>query len=199
MYFRALITALDAWSTKGTPPPDSRYPSVADGTLVPPNAPKAQYPKIPGHRYNGLVNELRLVDYSVQPPKEGAKYPVFVAAKDADGNNAVGLRHPFVEVPIATYAGWGLRREGFAKDELAGLEGTYLAFTKTRAERMSSGDARPSLEERYGDQKTWVAAVRKAADAQVKLRILLQEDADRIVDEATRMPWGGPTTENGNR
>jgi hypothetical protein len=197
-YFRALIAALDQWVTKDTPPPASRYPTLQDGTLVPPTAPKAQFPAIPGFRYAGLVNELRLLDHSVQPPKEGAAYPVFVVAKDADGNNAAGLRHPFVEVPIATYTGWSLRKEGFAKGALAGLSGAYLPFAKTRAERTASGDARRSLEERYRDQAAYVEAVRRAATAQMQARLLLQEDVDRIVEEAKRLPWG-VGTEQGRR
>jgi hypothetical protein len=114
---------------------------------------------------------------------------VLVVAKDADGNNAAGLRHVLVEVPAATYTGWSLRSEGFAKDALAGLSGAYLPFAQTRAERMASGDARPSLEERYGSQAAYVEAVRRAAAAQVRDRVLLQEDADRVVEEARRMTW----------
>jgi hypothetical protein len=189
LYMRALVAAMDDWVTDGTLPPASRYPSVADGSLVPPNSPRAQFPAIPGFRYTGLVNELRLLDYSVQPPREGASYPVLVVAKDADGNNAAGLRHVLLEVPTATYSGWSLRSEGFAKDALAGLSGFYLPFAKTRAERMASGDARPSLEERYASHAAYVDAVRRAADAQVRARILLQEDADRVVEEARKLAW----------
>ena len=189
VYFRALLAALDQWVTDGTPPPNTRYPSLRDGTLVPPDAPTAKFPAIPGHRYTGLLNELRLLDHSVHPPKQGAAYPVFVVAKDADGNNVAGLRHPFVEVPVATYTGWNLRPEGFAKGALAGLSGSYLAFAKTRAERVASGDARLSLEERYRDHAAYVAAVKTAASAQVRERLLLQEDADRIAEEAARLPW----------
>jgi hypothetical protein len=196
LYLRALVAAMDAWVVNNTTPPASRYPSVADGTFVPANSPKAQFPAIPGFRYTGLVNELKLLDHSVQPPREGASYPVFVVAKDADGNNAVGLRHPLVEVPFATYTGWSLRSEGFAKDALAGLSGAYLPFAATRAERMASGDARPSLEERYRDQTAYVEALSRAANAQVRERILLQEDADRIVEAARRMPWPPSATQN---
>ena len=65
LYMRALVAAMDDWITDGTLPPASRYPSVADGSFVPPNSPKAQFPAIPGFRYNGLVNELKLLDHSV--------------------------------------------------------------------------------------------------------------------------------------
>jgi hypothetical protein len=189
LYLRALVSAMDDWVTDGTLPPASRYPSVADGSFVPPGSPKAQFPTIPSFRYNGLVNELKLLDYGVQPPREGASYPVFVVAKDSDGNNAAGLRHVLLEVPTATYTGWSLRSEGFAKDALAGLSGAYLPFPKTRAERTASGDGRRSLEERYGSHAAYVDAVRRAAEAQVRERILLQEDADRVVEEARRMTW----------
>lgn len=198
MYFRALIHAMDEWITKETLPPASRYPSLTDGTLVAASAPKARFPKIPGHHYTGTLNELRLMDYSVQPPREGAPYPVFVVAKDADGNNVVGLRHPFVEVPNATYTGWSNRPEGWAKDELSGLNGSYLPFAGTKAERMKTGDERLSLEERYRDHAAYVDAVAKAAAEQVKARILLQEDMERIVDQARGMSWPGDPATAGN-
>lgn len=189
VYFRALLAALHQWVADGTAPPDSRYPSLEDGTLVPPRSAAAQFPAIPGHRYLGLVNELRLRDPAADPPVEGAAYPVFVVARDADGNNAAGVRHPFVEVPIATYTGWNLRRDGFAKGALAGLSGSFLPFPRTRAERLANGDGRRSIEERYRDHAAYVEAVRSAADAQVRDRLLLAEDADRIVEEAGRLPW----------
>ena len=166
MYSRALIAALDAWATDGTSPPDSRYPSIGDGTLAPPDAPGAKFPNIPGHSYSGLANPLRLLDHLQQPPEEGPAYPVFVATKDADGNNTAGVRHPFVQVPDATYTGWNLCRDG-----------------------LTSGDERPSLEERYPSRSAYVEAMSRAAEAQVRERLLFRGDADRIVEEARRAPW----------
>ena len=54
----------------------------------------------------------------------------------------------------------------------------------TRAERLAAGDPRPSLEERYGDQPGYVAAVREAAGRLVDERLLLPEDAERLISEA---------------
>src|SRR6202049_2423932 len=34
-FWRAMITNMDAWIRSGTPPPESSYPKIADGTLVP--------------------------------------------------------------------------------------------------------------------------------------------------------------------
>jgi len=62
--------------------------------------------------------------------------------------------------------------------------GGYVPFAKTKAERLTSGDPRPSLEERYGNQEGYVAAVRAAAEKGVRARFLLREDADRIIQQA---------------
>ena len=39
---------MDAWATQGTPPPDSRVPTRADGTLVDYATWLKQFPSIPG-------------------------------------------------------------------------------------------------------------------------------------------------------
>ena len=41
---RALTRALVEWVTKGTPPPDSRYPRLANGDLVPATRAAVGYP-----------------------------------------------------------------------------------------------------------------------------------------------------------
>ena len=45
---RALIAALIEWVVKGTAPPPSRYPTLADGQLAPAATVAAAFPKIPG-------------------------------------------------------------------------------------------------------------------------------------------------------
>jgi hypothetical protein len=40
----------------------------------------------------------------------------------------------------------------------------YIPFAKAKTERLAAGDPRPSLEERYGNQAGYVAAVRAAAE-----------------------------------
>ena len=52
------------------------------------------------------------------------------------------------------------------------------------AERLASGDPRPSLEERYGSQEGYTCAVRLIAKQEVRKRFLLQADADRLVEQA---------------
>jgi hypothetical protein len=184
VHSRALIKAMDDWVSTGKQPPASQFPSVAAGTLVPPDSPKAQYPKIPGWTYNGLVNELRLLDHSSTIPIEGASYPVLVGAKDADGNNVTGLHHPLSAVPTGTHAGWNLTAAGYAENALLGLTGSYSPFALTRGERLANGDERLSISERYHSQAAYVKELRMEANAQVKARTLLKQDADVIVAEA---------------
>ena len=75
---------------------------------------------------------------------------------------------------------------GFFKDQGCGFSGGYLPFARTRAERETRHDPRPSLEERYQTHDGYVRAVRAAAEAAVAERFLLPEDAARLIAEAGR-------------
>jgi Alpha/beta hydrolase domain len=188
---RALLVAMQAWIVEGKPPPPSRFPSVADGTLVPP-VPESGFgfPKIPGVAYTGKHSELHIKNFSVQPPQNipGTSYTVLVPKVDADGNDIGGVRSVAVQVPLATYTGWNQRREGLMENELCGNWGAHFPFAKTAAER--GNDARPSLQERYGSQAGYVAKVEEAAQKLVTEGFLLPEDAARIVEEARRRDLG---------
>jgi hypothetical protein len=207
---RALWEALDQWSTKGTAPPPSMVPHLADGTLVPPMPQQTQgFPKIPGVSYTGLKSTRYLLNYgphyyetgimTVNPPvitqpmfdnpKNGPIYPTFVPKTDADGNDVAGVRLPDVSVPLATYTGWALRSGPQAND---GCEGTgqMIAFAKTKAERLASGDPRLSIEERYTSADAYTTAARKAIDDLVAKRYMLREDVDAYVQRMTRL-WQG--------
>jgi hypothetical protein len=72
--------------------------------------------------------------------------------------------------------------------DLAGLFGSYFPYAKTAASRIAAGDPRPSLEERYGSQAGYVAAVTQAANALVARRFMLQVDADAAIAAATANP-----------
>ena len=213
---RALWEALDQWSTKGTAPPPSMVPHLADGTLVPPMPQQTQgFPKIPGVSYTGLKSTRYLLNYgphyyetgimTVNPPvitqpmfdnpKNGPIYPTFVPKTDADGNDVAGVRLPDVSVPLATYTGWALRSGPQAND---GCEGTgqMIAFAKTKAERLASGDPRLSIEERYASADAYAAAARKAIDDLVTKRYMLREDVDAYVQRMTRL-WQTMAGSNG--
>jgi hypothetical protein len=64
-----------------------------------------------------------------------------------------------------------------------GAADTRIYFMRSRL-RERTGDPRLSLEERYPTKEIYVAAVRKAAESLVADRLLLPEDAGRLVAEA---------------
>ena len=188
---RALLVAMQAWIVEGKPPPPSRFPSVADGTLVPP-VPESGFgfPKIPGVAYTGKHSELHIKNFSVQPPQNipGTSYTILVPKVDADGNDIGGVRSVAVQVPLATYTGWNQRREGLMENELCGNRGAHFPFAKTAADR--GNDPRPSLQERYGSQAGYVAKVEEASQKLVSEGFLLPDDAARVVQEARQSNLG---------
>ena len=191
---RALLVALDQWVTRDVQPPTSRVPRVADGTLVP-SWPQSSvgFPTIPGVVYNGRLHEGDVFDFglsvtpgvvNVVPPRRlGAPYPALVPKTDADGNDLAGIRQVAIAVPLATFTGWGLRR-GAAAGDGCDASGQQIDFAATRAERLASGDPRPSLEERYPTADDYVAKVAAAARALQTERFLLPEDVDRAIAAA---------------
>ena len=142
---------------------------------------EARFPRIPGVDFPDVMNELRLRDHSVEPPLEGAPYTVLVAAVDADGNSLGGLRHPLLAAPIATHTGWAVRVPGYAAGDLFTIQGSVVPFPATGADRQRTGDPRLSIEERYGSHAAWAARVTAAAEVLVKERLLLREDADKLI------------------
>ena len=185
---RALLVALFEWVEHGTTPPDSRFPSRADGTLVPLAEARRTFPRLPGVNFPAVLNELRLRDHSVEPPKESTAYPVFVQATDADGNALGGIRHPLLAAPLATHVGWSLRASGYGEGELFTIQGSMIPFAQTEAERLRANDPRPSLEARYASRDAWAARLTEAVDRLVADRLLLPEDGDRLT-AAARQSW----------
>jgi len=185
---RALIVALQTWVTKDVAPPPSRYPKISDGTFVAPQQSVQGFPTIPGVRYLGKPADLHVNDLTTQPANhvKGKEYSLLVPKVDKDGNEIGGVRAVNLQVPLATHAGWNLRAKGFVEDELCYLNGQYIPFTKTKEEREKSGDPRLSVEERYKDQADYVQKISQAARSLVDERLLLQEDAERLIGEAAK-------------
>jgi hypothetical protein len=203
---RALWEALDLWSTEGVAPPPTSVPHLADGTLVPALPQSAVgFPTIPGVTYTGLKSTRYLLNYgpdfyrtgimTINPPaivppmfenpKNGPIYPTYVPKTDEDGNDIAGIRLPDVTVPLATYTGWSLRGGAQANDGCEGA-GQMIAFPKTKAERLASGDPRLSVEERYPAFSVYAAKVKNAVDDMVAQRLMLPEDSQPAIDRLLR-------------
>jgi hypothetical protein len=193
---RALLLALDDWADRGIAPPPSRYADVRDGTLVTLDKAAQAFPRIPGVKFPTVVNGLSLLDFgpgfgptggrlTKVPPARGAAYQVLVPKTDSDGLEVGGIRTVDIAAPVGTNTGWNLIAAGPRSQDLCGLSGSFIPFARTRAERLASGDPRPSLEERYRDHAGFVQAVERESARLVKDRMLLAEDAARLIDAAT--------------
>lgn len=175
---RALYVALAEWIAEDKTPPASRYPVLEDGTLVPLD--QIRMPKIGGTVAQPVFNQLAVMDHSANPPVRGKTYPVYLPALDEDGNPRGGVRLPYVAAPLGTYAGWNLRKAGFAEGELCSLTGTFIPFPK----EPSDTDSRKPLKERYADVEAYVAAVKSASEALVAERLMLPQDVSYVLERA---------------
>lgn len=208
--FRALFVALEDWVVRGTEPPASQVPKLADGTLARPG--ELVFPAmkglswnaggtptaIPAFDYLARYNGFALLDFgpqyvpqdesgiaTLQPPRAlGKDYAILVPQVDAQtGLTRAGIRSVEARVPLGTSVEFNyVATPGIV--DLSNLTGSFIPFHKTRAARLLAGDARPSLEELYGDQAGYVAAVTQAASDLVAQRLLLRGDADAIVAKA---------------
>ena len=185
----ALTVALYEWVAQGTEPPESQFPTVTSGGLVPND--EVGFPSVPGVTYSGSYNALHVHDHRSLPPADGDSYAVLVGRVDADGNMTDGIRHPNLVAPIGTHTGWNLRREGFGEGAQCGGTGSFIPFASDQAARHASGDPRLSLGERYTSHDAYVAAVSSAAESLVRERFLLREHGAEIVERARKSGVGG--------
>ncbi len=203
---RALMTSLTAWVRDDVAPPPSARPRIANGTLVQPD--RVLFPEIPSNAYGGVerpaVSPLRTYDplhpldfgplyraedtsgvITREPPETlPGSYGVLETQVDSDGNDLAGIRSVFLQTPIGTYTGWNLGRKDRFENGLCNLQGSFIPFAATKAERLATGDPRPSLEERYPSRDAYLAAFRKAAEGLVAQRYLLPDDAALLIDRA---------------
>jgi hypothetical protein len=194
---RASLLALDRWVKDGTAPPASRYPRLADGNLVAATGPAGT---IPGFTPAKGPNPRIRLDYGadfgkgiydrILPVTLKDTYRVLLPKVDADGNETSGVRLPDSSVPTGTATGWNVRAaDAGAAGELCYLQGAFIAFTRTKAERDATGDSRPSLAERYRDGADYAERVRQAAAALEREGYLLSEDVKRIGEKAASLTW----------
>jgi len=201
---RALLDDLMAWVVKDIDPPESRYPRLATGELVPPDGRSMGFPQIPGeplpdHLLNTFYDydlgpEFHYADESgviaLAPPRIRQSILSIVPRTDADGNEIGGVPSVLLQAPLGTYLGWNVTAGGFSKGRGCGFAGGFIPFASTPAERAAAHDPRPSIRERYPTHDTYMAAVKAAVGRLVKERFLLRPDADRLIAEASASAIG---------
>jgi len=195
---RALFLHLIDWVRRGRLPPQSRYPSARNGTLVAPTAEAMGWPDIPdAPTPNNVINALMDYDYGpdfrytdesgvmtnvVPPIRQIVETPV--PKVDEDGNEIAGVRSVLIQAPLGTYTSWNPVASGPLQGNEGNLAAGYIPFAMTRAHRLANGDPRPSVEERYGSQEGYNCVVRSAARRNVRAGFLLEVDADRLIAQA---------------
>jgi hypothetical protein len=188
-FWRAMIFNMDAWVRSGATPPESSYPKIADGNLVP--LEEYKFPEIPGVKRPHEASEAFHLDFgpnwqdgilNTHPPKVGAPFPVLVPQTDADGNERDGVRLPEITVPLATYASWNLRDPSIgAPDQRVAFELSYLPFAKTTEDARKNGDPRKSIPVRYAGRDDYLQKFKSAIDVLVKQRWILDEDRGALL------------------
>jgi len=192
---RAMLVNLDRWVRGQSEPPASRYPRLDDKTLVDLETFRASFPKIPSVGLPASHYQPFRLDFGprfqsagiadIVPPRMGPRYRTLVPAVDGDGNELAGIRLPDISVPLGTHTGWNLRAEPYgAAGVLSRLDGMFLAFANTQAQRQKTGDPRASLQERYPSQAEYVARIARAATQLHREGFLLAEDVIEIIESA---------------
>ena len=191
------------WVMKGTPPPPSRYPTLAQGQLAEANKVAIGFPTLPGLRATapepGFIMPVHDYDWGPQfdaldgsgiaskaPPPIRQSLKMLAPKVNSDGNEVGGVPVVLLDAPLGTYLGWNITAGGFHKGQICYYAGGMIPFARTAAERRASNDPRPSLEERYGTHDGYVGAVKKAAARAVAEGFLLEEDATALIAAADK-------------
>jgi hypothetical protein len=197
---RAFLLILDTWISEGILPPDNKYPTFSNNTLISAKQHKEKMPQIPEMRHPGRNLQPPICDYGAEfwtegvmtqiPPKVIGRYPTFVPTVDIDGNGVGGIRLIEVAVPLGTYQGFNPRKkEANAPNYLTRFYGSFWAFAYTKKERIANGDPRLSLEERYGSKEVYLERVIKQTKKLLAERFLIKEDADNIIQTTKNICW----------
>jgi hypothetical protein len=192
-FMRSLLLKLDGWVAHNVQPPPSVYPTLADHSLVARS--ELKFPRIPGVDVPRAPSGPLRLEFgqsfaasgiaTIEPPRVGKPFPVFLPQVDADGNDMAGLRSPELAVPLATYMGWQLYKAELGRaDELVSLQGSFAPFPLDTAERVRTGDPRRAILERYPDRNGYLALVEQVAKLLIADGYLRGEDLPNIVAQA---------------
>ena len=203
---RGMLENLHQWAANGAAPPENSYPEISRHTSATPDALRAFFESIPGAVFPPHIPVPRRLDFGagdhttrleILPPKPAEPYGPVVSCIDEDGNETAGFKSPDLLVPLATYTPWNTRHPDMgAPDQPVGLTGGFrgstFPFPVTKADRLSTGDPRLSIEERYKDRASYLSAVKKAAEMLAERRLIPAEDIERSVARAASR-WDGFT------
>ncbi|MEX0965124.1 MAG: alpha/beta hydrolase domain-containing protein [Pseudohongiellaceae bacterium] len=178
----SLLVAMHDWVANNEEPPASRYPRIADGSLVPShtdgrinpdawnplngvNHPAANY--TPGFAdYGDRWDSERIIDR--HPLTAASYYTALVPAVNKDNNDSAEttILPPLTQVPLATFVPWNLRAESTgAERSLARLSGGYIPLPASRAMAEQARDPRTPITALYTSFDDYLAQYEAATDS----------------------------------
>jgi len=186
----SLLAAMYDWVANDDAPPVSRYPRIADGSLVPAhingringrawnrlsrvNHPDAIY--TPGFAsYGDRWMEERIIDR--HPMTTDMYYNALVPAVNSNNNDSSEstVLPPLTQVPLATFVPWNLRAVSTgAEKSLARLSGGYIPLPATMAEAEQSNDMRTPIVAMYSSYSDYMTLYEAATDTLISEGYLL--------------------------
>ena len=186
----SLLVAMYSWVANDEAPPASRYPRIADGSLVPShterginrdawnalngvNHPDGLY--TPGFaNYGDRWMDQRIVDS--HPQTTDMYYTALVPAVNNDNNDSAKstVLPPLAQVPLATFVPWNLRAVSTgAEKSLARLSGGYIPLPANTAAAVQSRDPRTSVAALYSSFEDYLSKYETATDTLITEGFLL--------------------------
>lgn len=186
----SLIQAMVEWVKEGAEPPESRYPRIADGSLVPAhkdgsinsqawnamvgiNHPTKMYQPAFAE-YGGQWQEQRIIGQ--HPSRSNKLYQALVPAVDRNNNDLIRstILPPLTQVPLATFVSWNLRAvQTGSEKSLARLAGGYIPLGIAADSAARVNDSRQTLAELYSSFENYLEQYEKATDTLIQQRYLL--------------------------
>jgi hypothetical protein len=197
----SMIVAMHKWVSQGIKPPASRYPKIADNSLVAShengainkaawrhligvNHPEAIY--MPAYvNYGALWQTQRIV--SEHPKVSESLYRALVPAVNDDNNDfsTSTILPPMTQVPIATFVSWNLRSFASGSEKsLARLSGGYIPFAANSLNANQMEDSRSTIAGLYDSYEDYLIQYEVATDGLISERYLLPEFKETIMSIA---------------
>lgn len=197
----SLLVAMYNWVAAGVEPPASRYPKIADGTLVASHA-EGRINRAAWNRLNGVTHpehiyvvgfadwgdrwaQERIIDR--HPTGTDMYYNPLVPAVNTDNNDLPEstILPPLTQVPLATFVPWNLRApETGAPKSLARLSGGYIPFPPNTAAAVQSRDPRNSIAGLYNSFDDYLQQYEAATDQLIAEGYLLRGFKDTLMNIA---------------
>lgn len=189
-FANSLTVAMYNWVTKGEEPPASRYPRIADGTLVPSHTDgginRDAWNRMRGINHPAAMYVVGYVDYGDRwlserivdrhPIGTNKFYRPLVPAVNTDNNDSATstVLPPLTQVPLATFTAWNLRAPATgAEKSLARLSGGYIPFPANTASAVQSRDPRNSIAGLYSSYEDYLTKYEAATDKLIEEGYLL--------------------------